>query len=46
MDLKSVLYRETPVQADTRRVKEIIESSEFFSPQEIEVAQELVQERI
>ena len=46
MDLKSVLFRETPVHTDTERVKEIIESSGFFSPQEIEVARELVQERL
>ena len=46
MDLKSVLFRETPVHTDTERVKEIIESSGFFSPQEIDVARELVQERL
>ncbi|MCJ7810300.1 MAG: GNAT family N-acetyltransferase, partial [Desulfobulbaceae bacterium] len=46
MDLKPILFREAPVSADTARVREIIESSGFFSPQEIEVAQELVEERL
>ena len=46
MDLKPILFRDAPVTADTARVQEIIESSGFFSPQEIEVAQELVEERL
>ena len=46
MQLKPIQFRDAPVQADVERVKEIIESSGFFSPQEIEVAQELVQERL
>ena len=46
MGLKPILFREAPVQADVESVKEIIESSGFFSLQEIEVARELVQERL
>ncbi len=39
-------FREAPVQGDRKRVREIIASSGFFSHEEIEVADELVQERL
>ena len=41
-----IIYREEPFPSDLQGVKEIVESSGFFSQEEIEVALELVQERL
>lgn len=46
MHLKSICFRETPLPKDVDRIREIIASSGFFSPQETEVACELVRERL
>ncbi len=46
MRSKTILFRDAPVQEDTAGVREIVESSGYFTTQEIEVAQELVQERL
>jgi ribosomal protein S18 acetylase RimI-like enzyme len=39
-------YREEVRRSDLHRVRELIESSEFFSSEEVEVAVELVEERL
>ena len=41
-----LIYRETPTRADIAVVREIVSSSGFFSESEIEVAVELVEERL
>jgi len=46
MDLKELIYREDPKPSDTRWVRGIAISSGFFSEDEIDVAVELVEERL
>ncbi len=46
MDPKTLRYRTSPLPTDAERIREIIEASDFFSPQETEIACELVQERL
>ncbi|MBP1741406.1 MAG: histone deacetylase superfamily protein, partial [Deltaproteobacteria bacterium] len=41
-----ITWREDPRPADRKRVREVVVSSGFFSEAEIEVAVELVQERL
>jgi len=41
-----IIWREEPLPSDADRVRDIVVSSGFFSPAEIEVAAELVQERL
>jgi GNAT superfamily N-acetyltransferase len=45
IDLHEVSYRDCPLESDADDVCAIVGSSGFFSPQEIEVAVELVKER-
>lgn len=42
----TVIFREEPLPTDTESVREIVESSGFFYPAEIEVARELILERL
>lgn len=42
----SLTYREYVVQKDVRNVRDIVESSGFFSTAEVEIAVELVRERL
>jgi len=44
--LDEIVWRENPLASDIARVKEIIVSSDFFSKEELEIALELVQERL
>ncbi|MEW6669224.1 MAG: GNAT family N-acetyltransferase [Thermodesulfobacteriota bacterium] len=46
MDSSKLSYRETPTPADIEAVRSIVSSSGFFSESEIEVAVELVEERL
>jgi ribosomal protein S18 acetylase RimI-like enzyme len=46
LDLDSLSFRETPGPDDCLSVRKIIESTGFFNNEEIEVAVELVQERL
>ncbi|MBN1105272.1 MAG: GNAT family N-acetyltransferase, partial [Deltaproteobacteria bacterium] len=39
-------YRDTPVPPDIKTIREIVSSSGFFSPAEVEIAGELVEERL
>ena len=41
-----ITWREEPQPSDMRRIREIVDSSGFFSDAEVEVAVELVQERL
>jgi len=41
-----IIWREEPLPSDADRVRDIVVSSGFFSPAEIEVAAELVQDRL
>lgn len=43
---KTITYREIPIPADKESIREIIESSGFFSSDETDVAVELVEERL
>lgn len=42
----SITFRTTPVESDIKRVKEIIESTKFFYDHEVEIAADLVAERL
>lgn len=44
-NLREVTYRDSPLPSDSDAIRTIVSSSGFFSPQEIEVAVELVRER-
>ena len=46
MKPNEIVYREEPLPSDLRRVGEIVASSDFFSKEELEIALELVQERL
>jgi D-alanine-D-alanine ligase len=46
MDLKQIIYREAPKPSDMPQVREIVISSGLFSEDEIDVAVELVKERL
>lgn len=46
MNVHEIMYRGDPEYSDMRRVREILNSSGFFSGEEIEVAVELVEERL
>jgi len=46
MDLGAIYYRDDITPADVGNVRRIVESSGFFSDEEIEIAVELVQERL
>ncbi|MEW5802033.1 MAG: GNAT family N-acetyltransferase [bacterium] len=46
MNLDIITYRNTVTQSDRESVREIIESSGFFFPEEVETAVELVEERL
>jgi GNAT superfamily N-acetyltransferase len=42
----NITFRTTPVESDIKRVKEIIDSTKFFYDHEVEIASELVAERV
>ena len=46
LNLDTITYRDTVESADRDNVREIIESSGFFFPEEVETAVELVEERL
>lgn len=46
MNPEAITYRQEVTQADAQNVRKIVESSGFFSPEEIEIAVELVEERL
>ena len=46
MQLKPIQFRDAPVRPTRKEWKKLSNLRRFFSPQEIEVAQELVQERL
>ncbi len=46
MDSDKIIWREEPQPSDTERIREIVVSTGFFSESEIDVAVELVQERL
>lgn len=46
MDFNNITIRSTPVQEDIRSVREIVESTGFFSAAETGIAVELVEERL
>ena len=45
-DAIDVTLREEPRPADGPRIREIVESTRFFHPYEVEIAQELIEERL
>ncbi|MFH0811312.1 MAG: GNAT family N-acetyltransferase [Pseudomonadota bacterium] len=46
MNLKKIIYREDAFPSDIQNVREIVESSRFFSEDEVEIAVELLKERL
>ena len=46
MGVNDVIYREDPELSDMERIREVVISSDFFTREEIDVAVELVKERL
>jgi len=44
--MNGLTYRDTPVPSDRKTIRKIVSSSGFFSPAEMEIAEELVEERL
>ena len=46
VDLDSIVWREEPVLADVETVRQLIDETKMFSPEEVRIAAELVEDRL